>query len=439
MAQNADKCLHRTAAILSIGDELALGETVDTNSAWIAQRLTLHGVKPITHVTVDDNLDSIVATMRELAARVDVVISSGGLGPTDDDLTRPALAKAIGDELIEDIDALAFLTKRFRAIGRDLLDANRVQTLRPASGRCLENDRGTAPGLAASLVKDGRSSEFYCLPGPPREMRPMFERSVLPALHPPQDRVVRLRTLHVFGMPESRIPELLGGLMERGRNPVVGTSAQTGYVTCKIRYEGDPTEADAALDGAEAQVRRALDPFVYGAGEETLAFAVSELLRSRGETVATAESCTGGLVAKMLTDLAGSSDIFVGGWATYSNEFKHGSLGVPLEVIEECGAVSEDVARAMAEGALTRSETFGRPATHSLAITGVAGPGGGTAKKPVGTVWIARATRGEDTEARLFRFSDQRDAIRERSALAALGMLRLRLIDRTDVKLLWEQ
>lgn len=439
MASDTNQRVHRTAAILSIGDELALGETVDTNSAWIAQWLTIHGVKPITHVTVDDDLDSIVAILRELAARVDVVISSGGLGPTDDDLTRPALARAIGDELVEDAEALAFLTTRFRAIGRELLEANRVQTLRPASGRCLDNDRGTAPGLAASLMEDGRACDFFCLPGPPREMRPMFERSVLPALHPPRDRVVRLRTLHVFGLPESQIPALLGGLMERGRNPVVGTSAQTGYVTCKIRFEGDPAEADSALDGAEAQVRAALDPFVYGADEETLATTVSGLLRDRRETVATAESCTGGLVAKMLTDLAGSSDIFVGGWATYSNEFKHGSLGVPLDVIEKCGAVSEDVARAMAEGALTRSEAFGRPATHALAITGVAGPGGGTRVKPVGTVWIARATRGEDTDARLFRFSDHRDAIRERSALAALGMLRLKLIERTDVKLLWEQ
>lgn len=434
-----DQLRHRTAAVLSIGDELALGETVDTNSAWIARRLAASGVKPVTHVTVDDNLDSIVAIMRELAARVDVVVSSGGLGPTDDDLTRPALARALGEELVEDADAIAFLERRFNAIGRELLDANRVQAQRPLSGRCLENDRGTAPGLAAALREGDVACDFFCLPGPPREMRPMFERSVPPALNPPGDRVVRLRTVHEFGLPESAIPKLLGGLMERGRNPVVGTSAQTGFVTCKIRFEGDPAKVEAALGAAETQVRAALEPFVFGGEDETLASAVSELLRARGETVTTAESCTGGLVATMLTERADSSNVFVGGWATYSNEFKHGSLGVAREMIARHGAVSEAVARAMAEGALARSAEMERPATHAISITGIAGPGGGTKEKPVGTVWIARATRGEETDARLFRFSDQRDAIRERSALAALGMLRLKLIDRTDVRLLWEQ
>ncbi len=439
MAPDIEQHVHRTAAILSIGDELALGETVNTNSAWIAQRLTNCGVKPVTHVTVDDSLNSIAAIMRELASRVDVVVSSGGLGPTDDDLTRQALAQALGEELVEDEQSLASLQRRFQAIGRELLAANRVQTLRPVSGRCLKNPHGTAPGIAATWREGELKCDFFCLPGPPREMQPMLERLVLPALKPSGDRVIRLRTLHVFGLPESGIPKLLGGLMERGRNPVVGTSAQTGFVTCKIRFEGDPAKADATLDAAEKQVRAALDPFVFGVDDETLASVVSDLLRTRGESVTTAESCTGGLVSMMLTERPGSSDVFVGGWATYSNEFKHGSLDVPLELIEKHGAVSEHVARAMAKGALARSAESEKPANHAISITGVAGPGGGTEEKPVGTVWIARATRGDETEARLFRFSDQRDAIRERSALAALGMLRLKLIGRTDVKLLWEQ
>lgn len=431
--------VHQQAAVLSIGDELTLGETVDTNSAWISRRLAERAVMVRTHVTVADSLDAIAETFQELSERVDLVISTGGLGPTDDDLTRPALAKALGDVLIEDEGAVAWLQERFERVGRPLLEANRVQAQRPMSAACLHNDRGTAPGLAARRVGPMRSCDFFCLPGPPREMQPMFEKFVAPRLNPPSGHVIRVRTLHEFGLPESALPKMLGGLMERGGNPVVGTSAQTGYVTCKLRYEGDAQRAEEALAKAEERVRALLDPFVFGAEDETLAFAVSALLRARGERVTTAESCTGGLLAKWLTDGPGSSDIFVGGWTAYTNEFKQRELAVRAEVLATHGAVSRETAVAMARGALHASAEAGAPATHALAITGVAGPGGGSAEKPVGTVWIGRATRDGDEDVRRFLFPDQRDAVRERSALAALMMLRLKLIGRTDVKLLWEQ
>ena len=430
---------HESAGILSIGDELALGEAVDTNSAWIARRLAEHGVRVAQHRTVADDRAAIESAMWSLAESHDLLITTGGLGPTDDDLTRAALGEALGEGLVEDAEALALLEKRFRVVGRALLEANRVQAQRPESAHCLPNESGTAPGLAATLRSDARSCDIYCLPGPPPEMRPMFAAHVEPGLRPPGDRVIRVREVHEFGLPESAIPGLLGGLMERGRNPGVGTAAKAAWVTCKIRFDGAHAEAGAALDATERRVREALDPHVFGVGEETLESAVIALLRERSETVATAESCTGGMVAARLTTIAGSSDAFVGGVVAYSNELKSALLGVPTALIAEHGAVSADVARAMAEGALARCADARRSATHALAVTGVAGPGGGTSDKPVGTVWIARATTGEETDARLFHFPGDRAVVRERTTCAALGLLRLRLINRTDVRLLWEQ
>lgn len=430
---------HATAAILSIGDELARGEAVDTNSAWVAQRLVERGVRVIEHRTLPDDLSAIAAAFGELAARVELIISTGGLGPTDDDLTRPALAAALGESLAEDAGALARLEQRFARSNRALLPANRVQAQRPESGRCLDNDHGTAPGLAATLRSAGRTCDVFCLPGPPNEMAPMFERAVAPALRPPAGRVIVTRELHEFGLPESAIPALLGGLMERGRNPGVGTAARTSYVTCKIRFEGPAADAAPALDEAERTVRGALGPYVFADGAGTLAGAVLATLRERGETLVTAESCTGGLIAAALTDIAGSSDVYVGGVVTYSNELKSALLGVPASVIAEHGAVSEPVARLMAEGALARAREAGRPATRALAVTGVAGPGGGTADKPVGTVWIAHAHQGARTDAMLFRFPGDRAVVRDRTMHAALGMLRLGVLGFGEHKLLWQK
>lgn len=439
MNKNLSPERHRTAAILAIGDELALGESLDTNSAWIAQRLVARGVSVLVHETVADDAALIERAFGDLSMRVDLLVSTGGLGPTDDDLTRAALAAALGERLVEDAASVANLEARFAKIGRTLLKANRGQALRPESAGSIPNDHGTAPGLAATIHAGARACSVFCLPGPPNEMRPMFERFVAPAIRSDGAHVIRVRELHEFGLPESAIPAKLSGLMERGGNPVVGTAAKSAFVTCKIRYEGSVGSADAALDDAERRVRAALDPYLFGAGDDTLASVVLGLLRERGETVATAESCTGGMVAARLTDVAGSSDVFVGGFVTYSNEMKSALLGVSDGLLDEHGAVSEPVARAMAEGAIARARDAGLPAHHALAITGIAGPTGGTPDKPVGTVWIARATDGEATEARLFDFPGDRAVVRERATMAALGVLRLRLIERTDVRLLWER
>jgi nicotinamide-nucleotide amidase len=430
---------HRTGAILAIGDELILGQKTDTNTAWIADQLTARSLRVLEHVTVDDDQTLIAEAMRRLAHRADLLICTGGLGPTADDLTRQGLAAAMGDQLVEDAPSLAAIEAWFRGRGRDLPPANRVQALRPSRGRSLPNPHGTAPGLAGRLELDGRACDVFCLPGPPREMRPMFEAEVLPALRVPPGRRVRTRMLHTFGLGESEVARRLGDLMDRDRSPLVGTTASGGVVTCRIRFEGDADEEEALarLDEAEAQVRTRLGPVVFAKdtpSTDALERAVVQRLRERSESLVVAESCTGGLLGERLTRAPGSSEVFLGGWLTYSNAMKRELLGVDERALDEHGAVSEPVARAMARGALRASQSAGG-ADHALAITGVAGPGGGSDDKPVGTVWIARASRDASDDARLFRFGGDRLAVRHWSAVTALGLLRLHL-DQTPTPLL---
>lgn len=435
--------MHTHATIVAVGDELTLGQRVDTNSAWISGRLAELGVHARHHVTVDDDAERLTAALRQAVAQAPLVVVTGGLGPTADDLTREALARATGDVLLEDAVALEAVRAWFAGRGTPMPEPNRVQALRPGRGRCLANPHGTAPGLHVWLEPgaeywdgaEGRGCDVFALPGPPAEMKPMFEAAVAPAIVAP--RVVRTRLVAAVGLGESAVAERLGVLMARDREPLVGTTASGGIVSVRMREERSRSEGrrerDArggdrdALDLTEAEVRRRLGACVFtpegGTGEETLAAVVLELLRRRGERLVVAESCTGGGLGAMLTDEPGASDVFVGGVISYSNELKTGLLGVGSELLATHGAVSEAVARAMAEGALGRVG-----GDRALAITGVAGPGGGSAEKPVGAVWIAAASRGGTTEARRFLFRGGRQAVRDRAALMALAMLRLRVV-----------
>ena len=421
---------HATAAILSIGDEIAIGQSLDTNSMRIAERLTDRGIRVLEHRTVADDLAALTEAFRDLAARATVLIATGGLGPTADDLTRRALADALGEPLVEDAGALARLEDIERTRGRTLTAARRTQALRPASARCLPNPNGTAPGIAAHIG----ACAVWCLPGPPREMHPMFEAAVLPALDIPGARVIRTRLLRTFGLPESDLASRLGGLMNRDRNPLVGTTASGGIVTIRIRAEGESDWADRAADDAERLARAAAEPFVFGEGDATLAAATLALLRARGETVVVAESCTAGLLGAMLGSIPGASDCFLGGWITYANAMKSRELGVPDATLSgPPGAVSAETAGAMARGALAAAPG----AHHALAVTGIAGPSGGTPDKPVGTVCIARAS-ALDLDVRRFLIAGDRDDIRERSAVTALGMLWHHLAHGHTPRLLWQ-
>ncbi|MBX3378113.1 MAG: competence/damage-inducible protein A [Phycisphaeraceae bacterium] len=419
---------HRTGAVLSIGDELTLGQTLDTNSKWVSDRLLAHGVVPVEHATVPDDRAAIAAAIRRLAERADLVVVTGGLGPTADDLTRAGLADAMGDQLVEDAAAVAQIEAYFRARGTPMREINRVQAQRPRRGVCLANPNGTAPGLYGVVRVAKGDVDVVCLPGPPREMKPMFEAEVVPRLKLEAGRHVMTRALHTFGLGESEIATRLGPLMDRDRNPTVGTTASQGVVSCRIRYEGAGDGA-SEIGKIETEVRTRLGPYVFGADGDTMASVVLDLLRRRGEALSTVESCTGGLLGTMLTDVPGSSDVYVGGWVTYTNTMKTFEIGVPAELITRAGAVSREVAEAMARGGRERSG-----AAHALAITGIAGPGGGSEAKPVGTVWIARSGPGGD-EARKFLFVGERANVRDWSARSALAMLRLALIGERGVKL----
>lgn len=413
-----------TLTVLAIGDELTSGERVDTNSAWIAGKAAALGVRTVEHRTAGDDLEQIAESIRQLAARSTVLVVTGGLGPTLDDLTRPALGVVLNEPLVEDDDALGALRAWYAGRERPMPAPNRVQAMRPASARCLDNPNGTAPGLDARVGE----TRVFCLPGPPSEMRPMFERFVAPALKPGPGQRVRVRAVPTFGLGESAVADLLGDLMRRDRNPLVGTTASGGIVTCRVRHTGPDVHAERLLDETVAEIRSRLGPAVLSVQDghddgQALVRAVSDLLRDRGQTVATVESCTGGLLGEMFTRLPGSSDVFAGGLLTYSNRLKTDLAGVDAALIDAHGAVSREVATAMALGGLARTR-----ADHALAITGIAGPDGGTEAKPVGTVWIALASGRKPMDARRFRFMGNRDAVRQWSAMSAMGMLRLGLL-----------
>lgn len=435
--------VHRRAAILSVGDELVLGQTLDTNSRWLAARLAESGVPVVEHVTAPDDAERLAGSLRRLASDADLVVVTGGLGPTLDDLTRQALADVLHEALVEDGAMLEQIRSLFARAGIPMSENNRAQAMRPHSAEGLSNHNGSAPGLRAVVRTGPEPADVFCLPGPPGEMRPMFEAHVRPRLRPAGGRVIRTLALHTFGVAEAALAERLGDLMDRRRNPLVGTTASQGVVTCRVRFEGDAREADRAMADTERLVLAAASPFVYGRDEETLAHAALRELERRSERLVVVESCTGGMLGSLLTEVPGSSVAFLGGWITYSNELKESEAGVPGDLLRARGAVSAEVARAMAERPLLRDA--GAAAEHALAITGVAGPGGGSAAKPVGTVFIARASRRRgagaafDTEVRRFLFVGDRSLVRRRSAQCALAMLRFHLIGANVPTLLREQ
>lgn len=431
------------AFLLSIGDELASGLTVNTNSAWLAEQLGALGIQTVAHLTVGDDMEAIVnaihAACEHLEGRMDpadkhaLLLISGGLGPTEDDLTRQALADALNQQLVEDPDAMLQVERFFRSINRPMAPSNRQQAMRPTDAAILENTAGTAPGLRVSKG----SVEIFVMPGVPREMRIMFAASVQPALEADfgaGTHTVRLVTkINTFGLGESNLGERIKDLMVRhkardsappdGHAAIsVGTTVHEGIVSVRIYATAPRQQAQAQTEHLRQILQERLGPLIFSEEDESLESAVGELLKQQRHTVATAESCTGGMLAAMLTNVAGSSGYFQRGWVTYANAAKQQELGVAAPLLAEHGAVSESVARAMAEGAKHRAQ-----ADFALAITGVAGPDGGTPENPVGTVWIALATPSP-TIARKFTFPGTRQQVRLRAAQMALALLRWNLM-----------
>ncbi|MCH7719474.1 MAG: competence/damage-inducible protein A [Planctomycetes bacterium] len=409
------------AEIISIGHELTSGAIVNTNARWLADQLSQAGLIAGTQVTVGDHQADIEDAIRTAANRSDLVVITGGLGPTADDLTREGLAAAMDQPLEFDEDSWKKIENYFAQLGRTPGDSNRRQAMCPRTARLIPNSCGTAPGIHA-LVHE---AAVFVLPGVPREMRAMFERDVGPEVSRlTGGRAVVTRTLHCFGAGEANIGEQLSTFMDPARNPRVGTCAEEGVISIRICADGDSRDAAALADSDVAAVRNVLGPLVFGEDDDTLASVLGRLLIDRGATVSTAESCTGGLLAAELTDVPGSSAYFLRGFVTYANEAKTQMLGVPAALIVDKGAVSREVAVAMAEGCRRVSET-----DYALGITGIAGPGGATADKPVGLVYIALASSA-DTTVRECRFPSHlsRRAVRDRACKTALNMFRKLLL-----------
>jgi nicotinamide-nucleotide amidase len=407
------------AEIIAIGSEMLTPFRLDTNSLWLTDRLNSMGIEVKLKTVVGDDEGRLEETIRDALKRSEIVISTGGLGPTEDDITRKIFARVLKRQLVLNDAVLEKIKARFARRSMPMPEINARQALIINGAQVLENNNGTAPGM---LVNEGNCT-VVMLPGPPREMKPMFDASVAPVLkHRAGDLLIVRRCLSIFGLTESRTDELAAPIYTKYKNPTTTILFKDGqielHLTAQARSE---EEASSLLDELAGQLDEVLGEYIFSRREETLEKVVGDLLKLNGYTLATAESCTGGLLAGRITDVAGSSEYFIEGVVSYSNEAKTALLGVPKKLIKEHGAVSEEVAKAMAAGIRKRAgSTFG------IGITGIAGPSGGSEEKPVGLVYIAMAD-DEQATARKFIFPGDRQFIRTLSVNAALDMVRRRI------------
>jgi nicotinamide-nucleotide amidase len=414
------------AFVLAIGNELTSGQSIDTNSAWLSERIGELGIFTVGHMTVPDEQPAIAAAIRHAAGLADLLLISGGLGPTPDDLTRQAVAEAMGVELQLDEACLAEIEEFFahRRPGGKMAPSNRIQAMLPVGATAMPNARGTAPGIAAELGK----TQLFVMPGVPCEMTAMFENCVLPRL-PARRNVILHRVVNLFGAGESDIVSQIGDIMHRAGPVIVGTTVAGGMVSIRVTSRAQTSDqADAQAQEIIRKIRDRLGEKVVSVGigaEATMAASVGTLLQKANQTLATAESCTGGLLGKLLTDVPGASEYYLGGMVTYDNQAKQEQLGVPAEMLEAHGAVSEQVAGAMALGVRQRfSSDWG------IGITGIAGPDGGSDEKPLGLVYTALADH-DGAKVQKHLLHGDREIIRLRAALVGLNALRLRLLAET--------
>lgn len=409
----------KKASIISVGNELLSGQTADTNASYLSGKLLSISIPVVSIYTCGDDIDSIAQMLNLASGDADLILVTGGLGPTDDDVTRQALAEFLGVELQLKCELLERIRNVFASRERPMPERNKIQAYIPAGAKAIENNLGTAPGIRAEL----KSKLIFIMPGVPLEMKRMFEESVFPEIKKfaGKQAVVVLK-LKCFGAGESAIAEKLGDLMRRGRNPLINCTVQYGVITLYILAAAeDKDKAQQMAENDEKRMRNVLGGLIYGTGEQTLAEVVGAKLAQQKKTLSAAESCTGGTLAKLLTDIPGASRYFMQGWITYSNNAKIKELGISADLLEKEGAVSGRVAEAMAKGARTRAGT-----DFAIGITGIAGPDGGSEYRPVGLVYISLDYDG-GCETKRFIFADSRDFIRLQAAQTALNMLRLKL------------
>ena len=406
----------RSAEILCVGTELLIGDIVNTNAAYIARRLATLGIGVYRQSVVGDNPARLAADLSAAIERVDLVVTSGGLGPTLDDLTKETAAKVLGRDMSLHEESLARIERYFAATGRVMTENNRKQAMMPEGAVVFPNDYGTAPALAL-VREDGKT--LVMLPGPPRELEPLLREQVEPFLRDRCDAILFSRNIHIAGMGESAVESALPRELLESANPTLAPYCTAGEVRLRVTAKAKDEKSAAALcDAMIERVREtSVAPYIYGIDVPSPEAALVELLRKKGMSVATAESCTGGLIAKRLTDIAGCSSVVAGGAVTYQTREKTALLGVPSDLIERYSVVSAEVAKAMAQGALSRLDT-----DLAIATTGYAGPGGGTERDPVGTVYIAVATK-DLVECRRLSLSPWRDRAYFRTVAATIAIL----------------
>lgn len=367
-------------AILSVGTEILFGQIVNTNTVYLSQQMNMLGFDVMYHYTVGDN-PKRVEEMIDLAFQdCDLILTTGGLGPTQDDLTKEVACKALDDELVMMDDVLEELERYFQTLGREMTENNKKQAVMPSRATVFHNDAGTAPGFA--LEKDGKY--IVCMPGPPREMTRMFQKSVVPFLQRMSQGSLYYRQIRFFGIGESMLETKLMDLIDNQTDPTLATYAKEGECSLRIASKRDTEEeAKQAVDEMLEQVKDRVGHYIYSCDNEELAQVVAGRLMDKGLTLSSAESCTGGMFASTMTDIPGISRCFDRGLVTYSNQAKMEELGVRAETLEKFGAVSEETALEMVEGLQRVSGS-----DVCISVTGIAGPGGGTEEKPVGLVYI---------------------------------------------------
>jgi nicotinamide-nucleotide amidase len=409
-----------TSIVINTGTELLLGDVLNSHLSFIAREIFPLGLRINRQLAVPDG-PAIRAALAESVEQADIIFVTGGLGPTTDDVTREITAEFLGLELRHDATITAAIAARAARRGFKLTGRTARQAQVPQGATVLPNENGSAPGLylAAKAVPAKKTPHLFLLPGPPRELQPMFKSSVLPILREivSQGSATERRIYRIVGMGESLVEEAIGESLLEIDGIELGYCARPGEV--ELRIIGEPS----ALERAAAIITAGLGNSIFSSDGESLEEVVVKLLTRRKQTLAVAESCTGGFLAHRITNVPGASAVFLAGYITYANEAKERMLGVDPPLIAAHGAVSEEVARAMAEGARRQGNT-----AFALATTGIAGPGGGTDEKPVGTVFIALAADGATTQVKNFRFPDDRPTFKELTTQAALEMLREALL-----------
>ncbi|MCI0706012.1 MAG: competence/damage-inducible protein A [Ignavibacteriae bacterium] len=411
------------AEIVSIGDELLIGQVINSNQAFIAEQLNGVGIDVARMTTIGDSEQAILSSFQQALDRSDIVLTTGGLGPTHDDITRAVVCKFFKTDLVLDTAALQNIKQLFGRRGLEVTKINEGQALVPRGCTVIQNAFGTAPGYFFNR----KGKYFIVMPGVPSEMKGMMENFVVPYFtEHVHGLVIRHRTLKTTGIPESYLADKIGSVESLfPQNSKISLAYLPSFLGVRLRITVKETSidrAEAAIREVERKIRANAEKYIYAAGEEELEHVVGKLLTERKLKIAVAESCTGGLIADRITDVPGSSSYFERGIVTYSNESKLAELSVPLSFIQQHGAVSREVAEAMALGVRTKSNV-----DIGISTTGIAGPTGGTPEKPVGLVWIGYSDRHE-TLALKFTFVNDRRRVKERTAQAALDLLRRKLL-----------